>query len=578
MLGQILPDQAIAAAERERVLLEKVLAFAEGLDPAGGDAQRIRELIGHLEDMFLLVVVGEVKAGKSAFINALLDSDVCPEGPLPLTDRVHVLAYGDATGERTTEPHVVRRTVPLEYLRRMNVVDTPGTNSPLRRHQQITESFLPRADIVFFVTSIDCPLTQTDIRFLGKIRERWKKEVACILAKVDMRPEADRVLVMDYLKSSFRELLGFTPPVFAISSHRAREARREGDAALLEASGLPAVERYVVENLSEGRRVLLKLRSPIGAVLDVLRRAEATATGRLRALEQDFAGWKAVEEQADYAATSLKERAERQLAPIAVAFESLEARGRAFLRDVIRVRHLRLLGDAPRFREAFEREVVRGVGEEIEVKVEAASGWLALETQALWQRALEHFHRTVALSKYREEIPAGGSLSFRETQRGTVDRIVANARRDLAGWSAEGECRRVRDLASRSLARLLGLEAVAAGVGAAAVAALGASVAGLVGVAVAAGLALRGFLALPSRREQAVERFEAGVRATRDALLAAVRSAVAAEADRAATAVLDAFAPFHDFYESRRRGFEALCGTALGLKDEVDRFQASLEG
>jgi hypothetical protein len=576
LLGQILPEEAVAAAERERALLQKVLAFAEGFDES--DAQRVRELIAHLEDMFLLVVVGEVKAGKSAFINALLGTDACPEGPLPLTDRVCVLAFGETEGAHETEPHVVRRTLKIEHLRRMNVVDTPGTNSPLRRHQQITESFLPRADIVFFVTSIDCPLTQTDIRFLGKVRERWKKEIACILAKVDMRSEEDRKAVIDYLKANFRELLGFEPPVFPVSSREARQARHDGDAAKLAASGLPQVERFIVENLSEGRRVLLKLLSPLGAVFDVLRRAEATATGRLRALEQDFAGWKAVEEQAAVAAASLKERAERQLTPLAAAFEGLETRGRAFLRDRVRLRHLRLIRDSGLFREQFERQVVRGIGEEVEVKVEAAAGWLAQETQALWQRSLEHFHRAVALSKYREEIPAGGSLSFRETQQATLDRIVANARRDLAGWSVESECKRIRDLASRSLARLLGVEAVAVGVGAAAVTALGASLAGLVGVAVAAGVALRGLFLLPARREQAVARFEEGVRATRDALLAAVRGAIAAEADRAASAVLDAFAPYHDFYESRRRGFEALRGKALDLKGEVEAFKGSLDG
>jgi len=309
----------------------------------------------------------------------------------------------------------------------------------------------------------------------------------------------------------------------------------------------------------------------------VLRRAEATGTGRLRALEQDFAGWKAVEEQAGYAAASLKERAERQISPVAAAFESLESRGCAFLRDRIRLRHMRLLGDAGRFRAEFERDVVRGVGEEIEVKVEAVASWLADETRALWQRSLEHFHRTVALSRYREEIPAGGSLAFRETQQATLDRIVANARRDLAGWSAESECRRVRDLASKSLARLLGIEAVATGLGAAAVTALGASLAGLVGVAVAAGVALRGFFVLPARRDQAIVRFEEGVRATRDALLAAVRGAVAAEADRAATAVLDAFAPYHDFYESRRRAAEALREKALEMKVEVELFKKGLE-
>ncbi|HEX5137319.1 MAG TPA: hypothetical protein VFY93_10120, partial [Planctomycetota bacterium] len=69
-----------------------------------------------------------------------------------------------------------------------------------------------------------------------------------------------------------------------------------------------------------------------------------------------------------------------------------------------------------------------------------------------------------------------------------------------------------------------------------------------------------------------------GVRATRDALLAAVRGAVAEEADRAAAAVLDAFAPFHDFYRSRRQAAEALRQKALELTAEVEAFQKGLEG
>ncbi len=133
----------------------------------------------------------------------------------------------------------------------MNLVDTPGTNSPFKRHQEITESFLPRADIVFFVTSIDCPLTQTELTFLADIRRRWRKEVACILAKIDMRPYNDHVVVLEYLSESFREHLGFSPPVFPVAARQAREAREANDVELLARSGMPEVERYIVENLSE---------------------------------------------------------------------------------------------------------------------------------------------------------------------------------------------------------------------------------------------------------------------------------------------------------------------------------------
>jgi hypothetical protein len=577
LLRQILPDEAVETVERERVLLEKVRSFAERFEPHGEEARRVTGLIRHLDDLFLLVVVGEVKAGKSAFINALLSADLCPEGPLPVTDKVHVLGYGAEESEVSTEPHIVRRTVPLEGLKRMNVVDTPGTNSPLKRHQEITESFLPRADIVFFVTSIDCPLTQTEIQFLAQIRRRWRKEIACILAKTDMRSDQDRDAVLEYLHDAFREHLGISPEVFPVAAHRADRARETGDEELLEGSGLPAVERYIVENLSENRRLLLKLKSPLGTVFDVLDSIEGAAQARLSVLEQDFRGWKAISEQIDFASTSLKERSERHLAPILVAFENLEARGRRFLRDAIRLRNLRLVSDEGRFREVFERDVVRGVAADIESKVEDAARWLGQETKALWERSLQHFHDTVSVAKYREDIASGTGLRFQETRRETLARIVDNARRNMEGWNSESECKRIRDLASRSLARLVGTEVVAAGLGAAVAALLLPSVIGGVGLALAGVIALGGFLILPARRQKAVEHFEEGVRATRDAVLEAVRDAIATEADRAAAAVLDAFTPFRDFYESRRRNLATIREDAGSLRVEVGALQTDLE-
>ncbi|MHC4847778.1 MAG: dynamin family protein [Planctomycetota bacterium] len=577
MLREILPQEAVDAVERERVLLERVREFADGCDPGGPDAERVAQLIEHLDEMFLLVVVGEVKAGKSSFINALLRSDVCPEGPLPLTDKVHVLAYGEQRAEEHPSEHVVRHALPVEQLERLNVVDTPGTNSPLKRHQEITESFLPRADIVFFVTSIDCPLTQTELQLLRRIRESWRKEIACILAKVDMHPERDRDVVLEYLGESFREYLGFSPPVFPVSAHLARKAHDENDADLLARSGLDAVENYIVENLSENQRILLKLRSPLGTVLDILGGIETALESRGKVLERDFAGWSAIQEQAEFSATSLRERVERHLTPILVSFENLEARGRAFLRDAIRLRNLPLVSDGAKFRAAFERDVVRAAATEIENHVEEAARWLGGETRSLWERSLAHFDKTVSIERYRDEIPAGLGPRFEQTRAETLERLTADARRGLEGWSVEGECKRVRQLASKSLARLLGTEVVAVGVGAAVLATIGATVVGLVGVLLAAATAVGGFFILPARRQKAIEGFEAGVRATREAVLDAVRSAVGAEADRAATAVLDAFAPFHDFYESRRRKLTDQAAAAKSMRSEVTTFQEELE-
>ena len=412
LLRQILPKEAVEAVEKERALLERVRSLAERFEPGGQYAIRVGDLLTHLDDMFLLVVVGEVKSGKSAFINALLGADVCPEGPTPLTDRVHVLAYGEDESETVLDENVIRHTCPVDALEHMSVVDTPGTNAPLMRHQEITENFLPRADIVFFVTSIDCPLTHTEIELLKEIRERWRKEVACVLAKIDMHPVEDRLVVLEYLQDSFREHLGFSPPVFPVSSHQAREARAAGDEMLFAESGLPDVEKYIVENLSESQRVLLKLKSPLGTALDVLDHIDSATAGHLSVLERDFAGWKALQEQINFASTSLVERAERLFTPVAVAFENLEARGRHYLRDAFRLSNLRLLGDSKRFAEEFMREVVRDAANEIETKVQTAAEWLGTETGALWERSVAFFKENVAAEKYEGEIVKGDGLEF----------------------------------------------------------------------------------------------------------------------------------------------------------------------
>ncbi|MGQ0614031.1 MAG: dynamin family protein [Planctomycetaceae bacterium] len=576
MLRRILPDDAQLALDRERELLGRLRALAVRFEPGGASAARVEEILAHLDEMFMLVVVGEVKAGKSAFINALLRASVCPEGPTPLTDRVHVLGYASEAAETSEGPHVVRRQFPLESLRDMHIVDTPGTNSPVRRHQEITESFLPRADIVFFVTSIDCPLTQTELGLLRDIKERFRKEIACVLAKTDMHPEGDRATVLQYLEDSFQGYLGFRPRLFPVSSRRAREAQASGDAALLEASGLPAVERYVVENLAEAQRIVLKLKSPLGTALDVIAQMEATAASRLAVLEQDFAGWRAIEGQCSFAATSLGERAERHLTPVAIAFENLEARGRHFLRDSFRLKGLRLLADPRRFREVFDRDVVRGAMREVEAKVEETARWLAEETKSLWERALAQFESKVAAAKYADEILAGDGPAFRGTRAETLQGIVEGARTGLAGFSPEGECGRIRDLASKGLARLIGTEVAAAGLGTMVAAFLAPSILWGAGLLLAAGIAVGGFLVLPARRQKAIEGFESGVRAARDAVLASVRAAFAEEAARASCAILDAFTPFRDFYQQRRLGLEAVRGEAQALRREVLTLQAEL--
>ena len=53
----------------------------------------ISDLRTNINEPFLFVVVGEVKSGKSSFINALLGEEICKVDPAPCTDIVQKIEY-----------------------------------------------------------------------------------------------------------------------------------------------------------------------------------------------------------------------------------------------------------------------------------------------------------------------------------------------------------------------------------------------------------------------------------------------------------------------------------------------------
>src|SRR5687768_5217688 len=174
------------------------------------ERRRVDDLLATLEDLFTIVIVGEFNAGKSSLINALFGAKLRVEGPIPVDDRISVLRHGEQATTKQLSDFVLEQTYPIEFLRNITLVDTPGTNSIIQRHQEVTEDFVPRADLVLFVTSIDRPLSESERRFLEYIRE-WGKKIIFVLNKVDTKSDQEVQQVIDYLKTNTRSIFGFDP-------------------------------------------------------------------------------------------------------------------------------------------------------------------------------------------------------------------------------------------------------------------------------------------------------------------------------------------------------------------------------
>src|SRR5688572_14327603 len=209
-------EQVLSRQQAELVALERrlVLHARDALQQVEGsrdDVDRLAKLVDEMDELFLLVIAGEYNTGKSTFINALLGDEVFAMGDLPTTREIAILRFGKSGPPEAIGDHVLLFHYPLDVLRDLEIVDTPGTNSIERMEEEITRGFVPRADLVLFVTSLLQPLTASELDFLGHIRD-WGKKVIFVVNGADRRNTPDQLgRVREYLQREVTSRLGEAP-------------------------------------------------------------------------------------------------------------------------------------------------------------------------------------------------------------------------------------------------------------------------------------------------------------------------------------------------------------------------------
>ena len=131
----------------------------------------VSDMRSGLNEPFLFVVVGEVKSGKSSFINALLGESICAVDPAPCTDVIQEIVFARQRYEETLRPLLKKIGLPLPVLQSIAIVDTPGTNTVIENHQEITQTFIPSSDLVLMVFPAKNPYTKSARQLICVVRE-----------------------------------------------------------------------------------------------------------------------------------------------------------------------------------------------------------------------------------------------------------------------------------------------------------------------------------------------------------------------------------------------------------------------
>lgn len=552
----LLKERQAALLEEERRLLQGIYDIAAELDRRAEITEQAKGILEHLDELFLLVVVGEVKSGKSCFINALVGKKICPEGPIPVTDRINILHYGAEEKERLLEDFVIERTFTMEILKNLSIVDTPGTNSIVQRHQEITEGFIPRADLILFVTSIDRPFTETEYRFLSFISGQWRKKIVVILTKVDIRTEDEIEQVLDYIRENAKAKLEIDPLIFPVSSTLAFKGRETGDEALLEQSGMKEVETYIRERLGELERLKLKLASPVESALSVTDVLEERLSSRAELLEHDFQLLNQLDSQATQHCKELKERCFKCITDIYDLLREFERRGQNFLEEKITLGSFNTIRDADRFKTLFEKEVVSDLKDRVDDVMHSGVDWLMRENIALYEKSLKFLNEKVDTQRYKDQVMSKGDTSFEYNREQIFSAMKDGFQHHVREFDIKGECNRVVNSAYRGLLGFLGVEIGAVGIGVLAATIFSTIWLDVTGFLLAGAVALTGFFILPAKKRQALKEFSKKV----EELITEFRKTMTSEFDREIDASLEnirsSYKPYVTFYKAETARIE----------------------
>lgn len=584
MIGRLLrrrsflSDREQDLRAREQELLGRLARALEafGPDVQSTDLQRFREATEQLAGLFLLVIAGEFNSGKSSFINALLGERVLPEGVTPTTDRINLLHHGPAVTEHAVEAFLLERTHPAELLRELSVVDTPGTNAIIRRHEELTRDFIPRADLVLFVTSADRPFSESEREFLERIRE-WGKKIVFIVNKIDiLASDAERNEVLTYVRDNAAGLLGEKPQVFPVSARRAVQARGSGDTALWEQSGFDAVEEYLLKTLDQEERIRLKLLNPLNVGLRLAARYKEAAFERLKLLSQDIEALQSIDTQLALFHQDMLRDFEPRLARLDLLLNEMEGRGQRFFEETIRISRIRSLLDSESIKRAFEREVVGDTPQQLEAEVGRLIDWIVERNLKVWQDVNQFVDRR-RLSLHQEGMLGEVPTTFSYNRQALLDSVGRVSREVIGGYDRERESRAIADEVQGAFATTALAEAGAIGLGTLVATVVTGAAADLTGILLAAALAVGGFYVIPRKRRQAQQDFHRRVQEIRTRLKEGLTRQVHHEVTQSTDRINEAIAPYRRFVHSQQQRINEARGELVATEDALLRLRGEIE-
>lgn len=580
----LLNDQQLQIRAAERDTLQQLQTAIEPLEATNEDLDALRQAEADLEELFLLVVVGEFNAGKSAFINALLGEKVLPEGVTPTTTTINLLRYGPVATERPASDFVTERTYPANFLRDISIVDTPGTNAIIRRHEELTRTFVPRSDMVLFVTSADRPFTESERSFMETIRE-WGKKVVLVLNKIDLlQNQEDLGRVVHFIEENSVALLGQKPDVFPVSARLAEKAQVTQEfaerEALMKASRFEALSSYIFSTLDEAGRIRLKLSTPLGVAGRVTEKYVSIAQNRLALLAEDFKTVENIEGQLNIYAQDMNREFQGRLSQIENIIYELKERGDKFFDDTLRPSRIRDLLNSNKIEREFQDQVLADTARRVDDASNGLIDWMVDQDLRLWQGVMDYLNRrrqaTGGTQGMEEHVIGNIGGQFAYNREALLKSVVQEARHVIESYDRQKEAATIAQDMRSAVGQMVVAGSVAT-LGVLVTLAVASAFIDITGITAALVSGAIGLFVLPYRKRKAQEEFRRRTQELRDRLVASMTQEFEVELSRSTERIREAIAPYTRFVRMEQERVSNANARLVEIEQRLGQLRGQIE-
>jgi GTP-binding protein EngB required for normal cell division len=485
------PEELI---QSEKKFLHDFHQFLNNYPAENEDIELISDSILQLDDLFMI-------------INALLGKNYLDMGVTPTTSEIQILRYGEKLEENIKKRGSNKISLPVSFLKDVTIVDTPGTNAVLREHEALTTDFIPKSDLVLFVTSVDRPFPESERKFLEIIKE-WGKKIVIILNKKDiLENENELEEIQQFIHLNLSKLLDIEPNIYFLSAKKALEEKLSRGTST---EDLADIEEFISRTLNSKDRIRLKLLNPLGVVERLVKKYASNLNEKIVNIAQDLQLLDDIERQLTLFKEDMARSFKFRYSEIDNSLLQYEKRGLEFFDDTFRIGRILDLINKERIQAEYKKKVVKNLNSEIDTKVNDLIDWLVDEDLKQWHEITQKIESQSA--HFEERIIAGKEKQrVRFERKKIIETVKRETQRLIEQFNKEDEAKKIAEDAQMAVAASAAIEAGALGLGTLVTILATSASADLTGILLAGFTATLGLFILPAKKNQARRLFSKSI-------------------------------------------------------------------